>query len=148
MLQELHQERSTNKAIIDRACMHDRQQKWRSTKQTEVRKLQHTTRKGDRKREIVNIEQEGESQCKRKREREITRTMSKRDLKDLQPRPYSANKDEEEEAKDDGDDDNIFTLRTRRRSSRGATATNEFNSDDAVASSDKEASMSSCKYSI
>ena len=66
--------------------------------------------------------------------------MSKRDLKDLQP--YGANKDEEEEGKDDGDDDNIFTLRTqRRRSSRGATATDEFNSDDAVASSDKGASV-------
>ena len=59
----------------------------------------------------MNTEQEGsESKCKKKREREITQTMSKRDLKDLQP--YCVNKDqeEEEEGKDEGDKDTIVTL--------------------------------------
>mmetsp|Transcript_36638 Transcript_36638/g.41914 ORF Transcript_36638/g.41914 Transcript_36638/m.41914 type:complete len:83 (+) Transcript_36638:197-445(+) len=71
--------------------------------------------------------------------------MSKHILNTLQPfNNSSANEDDEEESKDDGDDedDDTYTLRTRRRrSSRGATATDGFNSDDAVASSDKGASV-------
>jgi len=58
-------------------------------------------------------------QCKRiresarEKEREITITMSKRDLNNLQPyNNNGANKDDVEEGKDDSDDDITFNLRT------------------------------------